>query len=110
MIKQDEKFDKSMHGFIPKEKGEVDLIGKLFMRRIKESEKLGTGTLVCGVVYGLDWGKQQEDEMWTVEINIKPAKRYIAEKKKGVPYMGGWRIDQIMCSNWDDPKIYTEIK
>jgi len=110
VIKQDEKYDKSMDGFIPKENGEVDLIGKLFLRRIKEHEKLGTGTLVCGVLYGFDWGKQKLDEMWQVQVNIKPVRRFITQRKKGVPYMGGWRIDQIMCSDWDRPENYKEIK
>jgi len=110
MIKQDEKYDKSMHGFIPKEKGEVDLIGKLFIRRNDESEKFGTKTLVCGVLFGFEWGKQQNDEMWEVEVNIKPVRRHIAVKRKNTPDMSGWRIDQIMCSHWDDPKNYKEIK
>ncbi len=110
MIGQAKDFDQSMYGFMPKEKGEVDLIGKLFIRRIEESERFGTGTLVCGVLYGFDWGKQQLDEMWETQVNIKPKRRFITQNKKGVPNMGGWRIDQVMCSNWDDHKLYKEIK
>ena len=110
MIKQDESFDKSMNGFIPKAKGEVDLIGKLFMRRVPGNEKFGHGTLVCGVLFGLDWGKQQLDEMWEVEVNIKPVRRFIAQKKKDTVNMSGWRIDQVMCGDWDNRKNYRKIK
>jgi len=54
-IRQHPKFDKSMHGFIPKENGEVDLVGKFFIRKASKHEKndppnLTDGTLICGLL------------------------------------------------------------
>lgn len=110
MITQDKSYDKSMNGFIPKENGEVDLVGKLFIRRSDDYEKFGTGTLVCGVLFGFDWGEQQTDEMWEVEVNIKPIKRFIDDlPNKPGESLEGFRIDQVMCSEWDRRENYREI-
>jgi len=105
--KQDKAFDKSMGGFLPKEKGEVDLIGKLFVRRIKESDEFGTVSLVCGFLLGLDWGKQTDDEMWEVEVNIKPKRRFIDDGPGRHFY--GTTIDNVLSMDWDNPENYREL-
>ena len=108
-VVQSPKFDKSMHGFMPKEKGEVDLVGKLFIRR-KRTEDIGTGTLVAGLLFGLDWGNQNEDEMQEVEVNIKPVRRFKDTGKEPYENYRGLRLDQVLATNWGDPKRYEEIK
>ena len=108
-ITQDSKFDKSFGGFIPKEKGEVDLVGKLFIRKKGTYKGVGTGTLVCGLLFGLEWNGQDRDEMWECEVNIKPTGKFQDTDVKGETFKG-LRIDQVMASEWGDPENYNKVE
>lgn len=119
-ITQDEKFDKSMCGFIPKEPGEVDLVGKFFVRKAskhghEDPQNLGDGTMFCGVMFGLDWGDQKDDEMWECEVNIKPIKKFkTRDWKKNRPpgheNYAGLTIDQVMGGQWGNGDNYDKIQ
>lgn len=108
-VVQNPRYDKSMHGFLPKEAGEVDLVGKIFLRRRRKiDDDVGDPTLIAGLLFGLDWQGQDDDEMWECEINIKPTRRFI-DKDVGIENIKGLNINQILCSGWGDRENYKEV-
>lgn len=119
-IKQTSKFDKSLGGFIPKEKDEVHLIGKFFVRKASkhghsDPQNLGDGTLFCGVMFGLDWDDQTEDEMWECEVTIKPTGRFKTRAfgknpPGGYENYNGYSLDQVMGGQWGNGENYDEIE
>lgn len=59
-------------------------------------------SLICGIVLDGDMvnGTINENslvEMWDVEIQIRPLKKFTDNKEQGFQHL---RIDQMLCSSW----------